>query len=113
MRLVVLAPVVALCACGGETVLWVEVDVSNHAVPAAVDLIHLELSDDADILGRNFPLPENEQQPVFELFPGPRTPSDFILVGYAYLGATLVSESQPIAVKLKDGEETTARVVIP
>jgi hypothetical protein len=109
---VALGLIVALVACGGETVLRVEVDLSNHAVPDAVDLIHLELRFDDDVLGRNFPL-RSARQPVFELLPGPRTPSDLTLVGYAYLGTTLVSESPPVEATIRDGEETDVRLVMP
>ncbi len=100
-----------LSACGDETALWVTVDLSAFAVPAEVDLVHLELRDgETPLIGRSFA--PTEERPLYRLLPGPRTPARFDLVAYAYLGDQLVGQSPVQAARFDDGEARELTLVV-
>jgi hypothetical protein len=101
-------------ACGGETSLWVEVDLGGRDPGEEVDLVHLELRDaDEPLIGRNFDLSPADVRPTFHLTPGDRTPDEFELVAYAYLDTILQGQSPPQPSRFEDGEKRRVVLQIP
>jgi len=101
-----LVVLLGLAGCGsGEAVIVLEVDLTDFAVPAEVDLIHVELSDDTGAqIGHNFTLDDGDSRPIVDLVRGSRISRTIDLVVYALKGTQRVAASPSEQVSFRKGE---------
>ena len=103
-RSTLLLLLIGLLASCAEAPPCVEVEVrwSDYLVPADLDQLHFELSDEEGVfVERGYALPDDAPPASIALCQGARTPLDLDLVVYGMLDALAVTQSPPRAISFE------------
>jgi hypothetical protein len=114
MRRWLLLAALACSACGDDTTLvLVEVELA-YDVPGELDLLHFQLNDDVGLFAeRSYALEPGETEASLALYPGGRTAVEFDVVVVGLLDNTPVAQSEPVHVRVIEGDEHIVRIRLP
>lgn len=115
MRRWLLLMALACSACGDDaTLVVVEVEIQTYDVPAELDLLHFQLSDDEGLFAeRSYALEPGDSEASLVLYPGGRTAVEFDVVIVGLLDDTLVTQSDPTHVAVVEGGERVVHIRLP